>query len=214
MQNTATVESDQSDPITRVCHTLVGPVPQTPYPGVTYTPTQVPTYTPTTTPTVTPTRTEIPGGGATIRLLPAGRNVVAGLHFDEQIIVEAGTLQVAAADVFLEVNPQQLEIVGISDGSQLEILYKHFDSASGSIDIGAGNLGPPVTGTFELATLRLRTRQTAQLGTTSVAFSLGGSRRTVLKDELDHNLLAEAHNASIDIVAGTLTRVFLPIIVR
>jgi hypothetical protein len=214
MQNTATVDSDQSDPITKVCYTLMGPIPQTPYPGVTYTPTQVPTLTATPTPTVTSTPTEIPGGGATIRLAPGQRTVMAGQSFDEQIVVEASALQVAAADVFVDVDSQQLEIVGISDGSQLEILVKHFDPATGHIDIGAGNLGPPVTGTFELATLHLRVRQTAQVGTTSVAFSLTGARRTVLKDELDHNLLSGAYGAAIDIAAGAVVRAFLPIMLR
>jgi hypothetical protein len=214
MQNTATLDSDQTDPITRVCYTLMGPIPQTPYPGVTYTRTQVPTETPTLTSTVTRTPTEIPGGGATIRLAPAQRTVLAGQSFDEQVIVEAGELEVAAADVFLNVDPQRLEIVSISDGSQLEILVKHVDPATGQISIGAGNLGPPVTGTFELATLHLRAKQAAQLGTTNVTFSLIGARRTVLKDELDHNLLAEAYGAAVDIVAGTLFRVFLPIMVR
>jgi hypothetical protein len=214
MQNTATIDCDQTDPITDVCYTLMGPIPQTPYPGVTYTPTQVPTSTPTETPTPTLTPTEIPGGGATIRLAPAQRTVLSGQSFDEQVIVEAGAAQVAAADVFLNMDPQKLEIVGITDGSGLEILFKAFDPATGQIDIGAGNLGAPVSGTFELATLHLRAKETAQLGTTSVTFSLTGARRTVLKDELDHNLLSQARDANVDIVAGTGFRVFLPIMVR
>jgi len=214
MQNTATVDSDQSGPITKICHTLMGPIPQTPYPGVTYTPTQVQTSTPTTTPTLTPTRTEIPGGGATIRLTPGERTILAGQSFDEQILVEAGALQVAAADVFLNVDPQRLEIVSISDGSELEILFKNFDPQSGQVDIGAGNLGPPVSGTFELATLHLRAKETVQVGTTNITFSLAGGRRTVLKDELDHNLLSEAQNAAVHVAAGALFRVFLPVMVR
>ncbi len=214
MVNTATVDSAQSDPITKVCYTLMGPIPQTPYPGVTYTPTRVSTSSPTATPTLTPTPTVIPGGGAAIRLAPAQRTVLAGQTFDEQIVVEAGALQVAAADVFLDVDPQQLEVVSISDGSQLEILFKQADPATGHISIGAGTLGPAVAGTFELATLHLRARQTAQLGTTNLTFSVAGVRRTVLKDELDHNLLGQAYGAAVDVVSSALFRVFLPIMVR
>lgn len=227
VHNQATVDSDQSAPLTVVCHTRIGPVPQpsptnTLPPTPTSTRTATPTATQTSVPTATPTTA--PSGTVHLRLDPATPAVTFGQYFDERVMVEAGTQPVAAADAFIDFDPRYLEVISIADGSGLDILLKGYDNGTGQINIGAGNLSVPVQGTFVLVTLHMRAKEGMGTLATDIVFSLSGSRRTTVKDESDHNVLAQAHNARVSISELTPTptatstprfyRLYLPIVMR
>jgi len=212
VRNQASVDSDQGGPLTVVRYTKMGPVPHT----------ATPTPTRTQTPTATPTVTATPMGTVRLRLEPALRTVAFGDFFDEQVVIEAGVQPVAAADIYLDFNPAYLEVVSVSDGSGLDILAKRYDNQTGQIDVGAGNLGSPAQGTFELVTLHMYAKGGSGTTATGITFSFAGLRYTVLKDEGDHNVLGQAQDAIVYIGEATPTatatppiyRVYLPIVIR
>lgn len=154
-------------------------------------------------------------GTVSIAIEPPSTTVDGGDYFDLDVRISAETEEVAAADVYLDFDPRVLEMVEIRDGQTLPVLAKLYDNHTGIIDIGAGTLGTPVTGSFVLATLRFRARSSTQGGTTSVSFSLTAPRQTVVKDTGDHNLLGSVSDGQVGITATTpVSSICLPIVVR
>jgi len=202
--NQATVDSEQSDPFSVVRSTRIGPMP-TPTRTLTPLPTHTSTATPTPTASATPTPSPTPAGSVRLRIEPFGRIVAFGQSFDEQVVIEAGAQPVAVADVFIDFEPQHVEVLGISDGSGLSILAKDYDNAKGQIDIGAGNLGPPAQGTFVLVTLHMRAKEGTQPVATGLDFSFAGLRTTVLKDTEAHNVLGQAQDGVVLVMEATPT---------
>jgi len=219
MHNRATVDSTQSSPFTVVRDTRIGPQPT---PAYTATPTATRTSTPTATPaaTTSPTPSVTPAGNVHLRLEPLARTVAFGEFFDEQVVIEAGTQSAAAADVFIDFDPQYLEVLNISDGSGLDILTKNYNNQTGQIDIGAGNLGSPAQGTFVLVTLHMHAKGGMGLAITGLTFSFANPRNTAIKDESDHNVLGQVSDSTIYIGEATPTatpplyRLYLPIVIK
>jgi hypothetical protein len=148
-----------------------------------------------------------------IAIEPASTTVNVDDEFDLDVRIDAGAAGVAAADVFIDFVPNDLEVVEIRDGQALTVIAKRYDNSSGTIDIGAGTLSTPPTGTFVLATLRFRAKANTQGHTTAVAFSLAAPRETVVKDEGDHNLLGASTNGTVRINASAYD-IYLPLVTR
>jgi hypothetical protein len=91
------------------------------------------------------------------------------------------------------------------------VIAKRYDNGAGTIDIGAGTLSTPPTGTFVLATLRFRAKSSTQGQTTGVVFSLAAPRETVVKDEGDHNLLGASTDGTVRVNASAYD-VYLPLV--
>ena len=144
-------------------------------------------------------------GTVNVGLDPSSQTVDPGVTFDVAIRIDAGTQGVAAADVFLNFNPAYLSVVEIVDGTALTILAKIPNPAAGTIDIGAGTLGSPVTGSFVLATLRLQGKVGTGSTPTELAFSFTPPRVTVVKNESDQNVLGGYSNGYIYITGPTPT---------
>ncbi len=137
-----------------------------------------------------------------ISIQPASTAVRVGDEFDLDVRVDAGATGVAAADVFINFDPDELEVLEIADGQPLTMLAKLYDNGAGTVDIGAGTLGTPATGSFVLAKLHLRAKASTQGNLTLVAFSLTAPRQTVVKDADDHNILGTSSNGTIRIDTG------------
>jgi hypothetical protein len=223
--NRLTVSSNQSPPYTVYRTSRIGPRPTVEAPTATSTRTQMPAPTATLPQgfdEATPTATASPAGAAELQFLPATCSVGFGVSYDEHIVVEAGALSVVAADVFVDFDPQLIEVVGVTDGSSLDILAKVVDPVLGHVDIGAGNIGEPVPGTFTLATLHLRTKNGTGSATTDLRFSASGSRVSVIRDASYNNILGVAQAGTVNISeafpGATSTppnyRALLPIIVK
>lgn len=221
VHNHAWVSSDQSALLEVTLDTHIGPVvlPPTDTPTATRTPTRTPTWTrtptatqtvvQTATPSATPTSTLVamptPLGGVQLRLLPEVSQVVCGQAFDVQVLIEAGGQPVAAADVFLDFDPTRLQVDDISEGSGLSLLALQYDNGVGQIALGAGNLGQPATGTFVLATLHLRAQPCSGPTTADLTFVFSGPRETVVRDELQRNVLGGVHSAVFTLCEPTAT---------
>jgi hypothetical protein len=153
-------------------------------------------------------------GTVGIAMEPALTTVSVGDQFDLDVRIDAGAEGVVVADVYINFEPSDLEVVEIRDGQQLTMIAKRYDNSTGTIDIAAGTLSTPVTGTFVLATLRFRARASTQGSTTAVVFSTTDPRGTVVKDESDHNLLGTPNDATVSITTATTYSIFLPSIMR
>ena len=218
IHNTASVDSEQSLPLTVTCDTRMGAPATTPEPTATRTPIFFPSPMATATPTATPTRA--PGEGVHLRLRPALNSASCGGMFDEELVVEAGAQPVAVVDAFLDFDPAYLEVLGIENGSAMWVWGKLFDNGSGRIDVRAGATNPALlpSGTFVLATLHMRVWQCGGASAAGLAFSSAGVRRTTVKDADNHNVLAEAHDAAIYLSTPTptataiLKRLYIPIV--
>lgn len=172
-------------------------------PSLTATRTSTPTATVPTTPT--PTATTPPGKPVRIAIDPAATTRSVGEEFDLAIRVDAGTTGIVAADVYLDFDPAYLEVVGITDGTPLSVLVKMYDNAAGTINIGAGTLGSPASGTFVIATVRMRAKAATGISPTVVAFSFVPPRQTVVKDEGDVDRLGGYTNGEVTILGPTPT---------
>ena len=197
VRNRAWVSSDQSPSVSATRDTRVGPPPATNTPMPTH------TATPTSTPTATATATR--SSDVRLRLEPDSATVGMGQPFTQLVVVEAGAQAVAAADVFIDFDPSYVEVTGMEGGTALTLLSGTYDGVTGHIDIGAGNLGTPVGGTFTLATLHMRALGGSASVNTALTFSLSPPRRTTLKDEADRDVLGILQNASLLLAAQTPT---------
>ena len=162
---------------------------------------------PTATNTPTPTRTATlgPGQPVTITFDPTTLTVNPGVPFDVAVRIDAGTQGVAAADVFIDFSSAYLSVLEIVDGAQLSIFAKNYDNGAGTIDIGAGTLGAPVTGSFVLVTLHLQGKVGTGSIPTELTFSFASPRVTVVKDEGDQNRLGGHSNGQVYITGPTPT---------
>jgi hypothetical protein len=151
----------------------------------------------------------------TIAISPQLTTVNVGDSFDLDVWIDAGAEEVAAADVYLDFDPNVLEVIEIRDGQGLSIFARLHDNATGIVDIGAGNLGAPVTGSFVLATLHMRAKEVPPGRTTSVSFSLTAPRQTLVKNVSDQNLLGTAADGQVNIHDFMSTHaIYLPCIKR
>jgi len=147
-------------------------------------------------------------GTAAISLDPLSASVAAHNTFDLAVRIDAGAAGAAAADVYLTFDPNELQVVDVIDGEALKVFAKPFDNRAGSVDIGAGTLSAPITGTFTLATVRFRASGRFLPGVAQVGFSLTEPRHTVVKDADDHDLLGAYHGAQVQVGASPYSTFF------
>jgi len=234
VRNQASVDSDQSDPLTVVHDTRMGPVP----------PTATPTPTHTRTPTVTPTRTNTPQILRVVdfHLDPRDSVVTEGDIFEVNIRVDAGSQPVDGAEVHLDFDSLYLQVVDadgdpasdIESSGVLDVpIRNHVDNAAGQIDFMAGTFGVPPSGTFVLATVRFRALQRTAAGGTALTFVTELPRKSdamfvgaSVLDQVHHGIVRigeptptpTSRPTSTSTPTATVTpiiyRVYLPIIAR
>jgi len=161
--------------------------------------------TPTRTLTPTATATRVTSGNVTIQMQPATQTVAPGSTFDVDVVIDPQGVGIAAADVYINFDPLYLAVNQILDGTGLDIFAKLFDNGAGTIDIGAGTLGSPLTTPFTLVTLRFQAKAGTGGTPTALLFSFAPGRMTVVKDEGDQDQLGPASNASVSITGPTPT---------
>ncbi len=97
------------------------------------------------------------GAPASIMVLPATPDVRINTTFDVSIQVDTGSRQADGVAVYLNFNPAFVQVVSITAGTRLPVaLQSQFDNAAGTVDFAAGSFGPYPSGTFVVATVRLR----------------------------------------------------------
>ncbi|MGC8786195.1 MAG: DNRLRE domain-containing protein, partial [Anaerolineae bacterium] len=159
----------------------------------------------TSTPTPTATATLIPGRPVRIFVDPSSITVDPGVTFDVAIRIEPQGERVTAADVYMNFDPVYLSVLDILDGTGLSIFVKEYNNTTGTINIGAGTLGEPITTTFTLVTLRLQGKVGTGSTPTQLVFSFTPPRMTVVKNEFDQDLLGGHTNGNIYITGPTPT---------
>ena len=95
--------------------------------------------------------------------------VNVGQEFTVLVRVKANYVSpVDTAQVYLEFNPEMLEVVSLKPNPRLEVLLQsRFDNAEGEVDYAAGTLGYAVQYPFTLCTLTFRARAATSLWNTA-----------------------------------------------
>ncbi len=180
----------------------------TPAPTLTPIPTPAPTSqptpshpapTPTTTPALTPTPTPLPELSVAIELVTEGDQISVGQQFRVQVRVQAGpTNRVKAAQVYLEFETAELEVITLDAGDALEyLLQKSTNNSTGHINFAAGTLGTSVSSSFILATITFQAKSSTGQQGTYIDFSpLEAPRQTKAVDG-GANITGELTGASI-----------------
>ncbi len=148
-----------------------------------------PPYTPTNTATPTPTRTATPIQTDTVDISidPTSKVAAVGDIFTLDIRVDAGAQEVDTAVVAIDFDPVYLQVVDasgnpatvIENGDFDTVLLNNADNAEGQIDFQAGALlGPPQSGTFDLAHIRFKALNGTGAGSTALTFVNTAQRPT------------------------------------
>ena len=106
--------------------------------------------------------------------LAAERAAVAvGQQFQVRVVVEAGFVnRVDAAQVYLEFETDELEVLSLAAGDALEyVLQRNLDNSLGRVDFAAGTLGHPVSYPFTLVTVTFRAKSITGTRGTYIGFS-------------------------------------------
>ena len=152
----------------------------------------------------------------TIAISPSVTRVPVNTIFTLDIAVDSGVQQVDAVQVFVNFDPDSLQVVdeGGNPGSaiiggaafQYEFLNE-VDNAAGTIDYAAGSMSSFPSGAFTLATIRFKA--TAGIGNTAVTFNLASPRET--KITFGGNVLA------FDVLEGSVItgyESYLPLVLK
>ena len=129
----------------------------------------VPSPLPTRLPRLTPTTAATPPTQPTVPVLlevEAG-DIRKEQTFEVRVTVGAGTDgPVDTAQVYLEFQPENLQVKSISYGPRMEYqLLSTWNNTLGSVKYAAGTLGPPAEAPFNLFTVAFQS--TAQIGSAS-----------------------------------------------
>lgn len=96
-------------------------------------------------------------GGVNMRLVLPQTPVAVGEEFEVLVQVNASRQPLDGAAAYLSFDPSVVQVVQILPSSTLPILLQGaFDNGSGTIDFAAGQLGATASGSFTLATIRMR----------------------------------------------------------
>lgn len=156
-----------------------------------------------------------------IGLVPSSTVVSIGEIFTLPIQIEAGAQPVDGAEAHIDFDPAYLKVVD-ADGVEVDriteitaaldtVLQNVVDNDQGAIGYAAGVLtDEPPTGTFDLASIRLKA--IAETAGTPLSFAFTHTRKTevvfegrsVLGDHVDGNVVITAYRR----------RVYLPLILR
>lgn len=208
VRNEATLDSDQSDPITVERYTRIGPVP----------PEATPAQTRTETPTATATSTH--EAGVHIHLDPSSSIAAAGQSFDVDILINAGGQPVDGAEVHLDFHPSYLQVVDGSNHPAGEIqssgvmdigIQNYVDNAAGHVDFAAGTFTSPPTGSYVLATIRFKALASTGGHSTPLTLVTELPRKTDLMYR-GQSVLAQAHDGDVLISSLSSFAVYLPLL--
>jgi hypothetical protein len=210
VRNEATLDSDQSDPLTVERYTRMGPVP----------PPATPDRTGTQTPTATATSTR--EAGVHIYLEPSSSTVTAGQSFDVDIRIDAAGQPVDGAEVHLDFHPLYLQVVDSGDAPAGEIqssgvldiaIQNHVDNAAGQVDFAAGTFTNPPTGSYVLATIRFKALASTDGQSTPLTIGTELPRKTDLMYR-GESVLAQADGGEVFIAAPSSYPVYLPLLTK
>lgn len=208
VRNEATLDSDQSDPITVERYTRIGPVP----------PEATPAQTGTQTPTATATSTH--EAGVHIYLDPSSSIAAAGQSFDVDILINAGGQPVDGAEVHLDFHPSYLQVVDGGNQPAGEIqssgvfdiaIQNHVDNAAGHVDFAAGTFTNPPTGSYVLATVRFKALAGTGGQSTPLTLVTDLPRKTDLMYR-GQSVLAQAHDGDVLVSSLSSFPVYLPLL--
>ena len=210
VRNEATLDSDQSDPLTVERYTRMGPVP----------PAATPEATGTQMPTATATSTR--EAGVHVYLEPSSSMVAAGQSFDVDIKIDAAGQPVDGAEVHLDFHPLYLQVVDSGNAPAGEIkssgvldiaIQNHVDNAVGQIDFAAGTFTSPPTGSYVLATIRFRALASTDGQSTPLTVVQELPRKTDLMYR-GESVLAQADGGEVFIAAPSSYPVYLPLLIQ
>jgi len=162
-----------------------------------------------------------PGAGSvSIGLAPSSKTVAVGQVFTLAIQLEAGSQPVDGAEAHLDFDPTYLRVVN-ADGVEADeitevttwldtVLQNAVDNRQGTIDYAAGVLiGEPPTGTFTLASIRLKA--ITETMDTGLSFVFTDTRKTDAVFE-GTSVLGEHYDGNVIITA--YRKVYLPLVLK
>ena len=132
--------------------------------------------------------------------LAAERDTVSvGQQFRVWVRAKAGlTNGVDAAQVYLEFEPDELEVIALSAGDRLEyLLQENMDNSAGRIDFAAGTLGDSVRSPFILATVTFRAKATTGPRGTYIGFSRLRAPRQTKAVAVGANITGELNGVDV-----------------
>jgi len=126
--------------------------------------------------------------GVQVSITPQATEASTGDIFTVLVQVEAGSQPVDGAEIHLDYDPSRLQVVDAggnpvdhvdSSGTLDVVLRNHVDNAAGQIDFAAGTFSAtPPSGTFALATIRLKAVNLAGSPATELHFVRESPRKT------------------------------------
>jgi len=158
-----------------------------------------------------------PAGMVTIALRPGSVAVLPDKIFTMEIVIDASSQEVDAAQVYIDFDPDYLSVVDefgqpaseIIPGTALpQTMLNTADNAAGEIGYAAGHLvpGAVLQRPFVLATIRFRTH--ALTSNTEVVFHLDGTRQTKVNIGYTSVPIAEITDGRVRIY---VYRLFMPL---
>jgi len=165
-----------------------------------------PTISPTL-PTATSTFTPVPGG-VNLVIDPATITVGQDNVFTLDVIIQAGSLPVDSAQVYIDFNPTYLNVLGLTGGLSLPTeLDKSYNNSTGQISYSAVTFGAGATGTFTLVTIQLQAMSIT--AGTDLTFSFISPRETKVRNS-SVNVLGSSNGGQVEIIASTPTPTPVP----
>lgn len=149
----------------------------------------------------------------TISIVPMTTTVYVAEVFTVQVRIDAGAEAVIRAEAHLNFDPDKLQVVhpdgtpstAIVPGPSLPITVQNtVNNTLGRIDFAAGTLGTPPKGTFDLASIRLKSLAPTGLQGTRVIFVFETARKTDVVSQSGSVLTAHV-DGYVAIIAPTPT---------
>lgn len=142
-------------------------------------------------------------GTPLLRIVPALTTVDNGQNFNIDIEVDSGITEFNAIGVYLNFDPNYLEVVSTQPSNILNTIAQDtFDNVLGQINFAAGLQSDPpssISGTYKILSVTLKGK--GVVSSTPISFELGNeSRLTAIANE-GNNYLVSAENATITINA-------------
>lgn len=109
------------------------------------------------------------GNEVALELSVGDTPILAGSEFDLVTSIRAGASQIDGAAVYLDFDPTQLQVVGVTPTMALPVLLQsRFDNVAGQVDFAVGVLVTvPPAGSFDVLTLKMRA---LRAGVTRIVF--------------------------------------------
>ena len=148
----------------------------------------------------------VPAGVVDLVLLPAAQTVNPGDALVVTVQAECGTQATNGIDVFIDFDPQYLEVQSITPGTILSLpLQNEYDNTLGTIGFSAGSIAP-VTDTFDILTITFTAKSVLTTTSTVVSFHTSDARTTlaVLGGDIITGTLTEATYTINDVAPPTV----------